>query len=89
MQHQRGDVPGPTTQGGERAEDSARPGERAAESQPSPPPPLGYGEGSSTTPAGEQPDPVPEKYHNPSEGESPTRTPSRGGGYLIIPGEDS
>jgi hypothetical protein len=93
MPHEHGDVPGPTTKGGERAENSARPGERAAERQASPPAPLGYGEGASenlgTTAA---PPPVPEKFANPSEGEATTRTdaPHRGGGgYVLIPGEDS
>ncbi|MDQ2786778.1 MAG: hypothetical protein M3Y58_17450 [Chloroflexota bacterium] len=93
MPHEHGDVPGPTTHKGERPANSAQPGEQAAESQASPPAPLGYGEEASenlgTTTAA--PNPAPEKFYNPSEGESATRTnaPPRGGGYLSIPGEDS
>ena len=92
MPHEHGDVPGPTTSDGERAENSARPGEHAAGQQASPPAPLGYGEGASenlgTTAA---PRPVPEKVAHPSAGESTTHTdtPHRGGGYVLIPGEDS
>lgn len=92
MPHEHGDVPGPTTKDGERAENSARPGERAAGQQASPPAPLGYGEEASenlgTTAA---PKPVPEKFPTPSAGESAARTdtPHRGGGYILIPGEDS
>ncbi len=93
MQHQRGDVPGPTTTGGDRTEESARPGQRAATGQASPPAPLGYGEEASENTGRSEtaPDPVPEKFYNPSEGESPTRTdaPKSGGGYIILPGEDS
>lgn len=93
MPHEHGDVPGPTTKGGERPEGSARPGQRAAESQPSPPAPLGYGEeasenlGTTTAP----PPAAPEKYRDPSDGESPARAsaPHHGGGYMLIPGEDS
>jgi len=93
MQHQRGDVPGPTTKDGDRAEDSARPGQHAASAQASPPAPLGYGEEASEN-LGDRESvsaPVREKYYKPSEGDSPTRTdtPSRGGGYFTIPGEDS
>lgn len=92
MPHQHGDVPGPTTKRSERPEDSAQPGQHAAESQPSPPAPLGYGEEASenlgTAPS---PNPAPEKYYDPSNDESPTRTsvPRQGGGYMLIPGEDS
>jgi hypothetical protein len=93
MQHQRGDVPGPTTKGGERTEDSARSGEHAASGQTSPPAPLGYGEEASenTGRSGKAPDPAPEKYYDPSEGESAARagTPRSGGGCVILPGEDS
>ncbi len=95
MSHQRGDVPGPTTRESDRPADSAQPGERAAESQASPPAPLGYGEEASenlgTTKAAAAPNPAPEKFYNPSEGESTTQTsmPPRGGGYLSLPGEDS
>ncbi|MGI8687575.1 MAG: hypothetical protein ACR2M3_03255 [Thermomicrobiales bacterium] len=93
MPHQHGDVPGPTTKEGDRPANSAQPGEQAAESQASPPAPLGYGEEASenlgTTKGA--PTTEPEKFYNPSEGESATRTnmPSRGGGYLSIPGENS
>jgi len=84
MAHEHGDVPGPTTKGGERAANSALPGQRAAESQASPPAPLGYGEEASenTGSAGNAPDPVPEKFYNPSEGESAARadTPKSAGG---------
>jgi hypothetical protein len=85
MQHQRGDVPGPTTKGGDRTEDSARRGEHAASGQASPPAPLGYGEEASenTGRSGNAPDPAAEKVSPPREGGS------RGGGYLLIPGEDS
>jgi hypothetical protein len=93
MQHQRGDVPGPTTKGGDRTEDSARPGEQAASGQASPPAPLGYGEEASenTGQSGNAPDPIGEKFYNPSEGESAARTDASrsGGGYLVLPGEDS
>jgi len=93
MSHQRGDVPGPTTKGSDRPADSAQPGERAAESQASPPAPLGYGEEASENLGASKaaPNPVPEKFYNPSEGESATEAtmPPRGGGYLSIPGEDS
>jgi hypothetical protein len=93
MQHQRGDVPGPTTKGGDRTEDSARPGEHATSGQASPPAPLGYGEEASENigQSGNAPDPIAEKFHNPSEGESAARAdaPKSGGGYVIIPGEDS
>jgi hypothetical protein len=93
MQHQRGDVPGPTTKEGDRTDESARPGQHAASAQASPPAPLGYGEEASEN-RGESdnaPAPVREKYYKPSEGESPTRTdaPNRGGGYFSLPGEDS
>lgn len=93
MQHQRGDVPGPTTKGGDRTEESARPGQRAAVGQASPPAPLGYGEEASEN-RGESanaPAPMRERYHKPSAGDSPTRadTPGRGGGYFPLPGEDS
>ncbi len=93
MPHEHGDVPGPTTKGGARPDNSARPGQHAAEGQASPPAPLGYGEEASenlgTTAA--VPDPIPEKVSNPSDGESPTRTdaPTRGGGYILLPGEGS
>jgi hypothetical protein len=93
MPHEHGDVPGPTTKGGERPEDSARPGQHAAEAQPSPPAPLGYGEEASenlgTTKAA--PEPVREKFSNPSDGESMTHADAahHGGGYMLIPGEDS
>jgi hypothetical protein len=85
MQHQRGDVPGPTTKGGDRTEESARPGQHAASGQASPPAPLGYGEEASenTGRSGNAPDPAAEKVSPPREGGS------RGGGYLLIPGEDS
>lgn len=92
MPHEHGDVPGPTTKSGERAENSARPGEHAAGQQASPPAPLGYGEEASenlgTTTA---PPPVRKKFANPGEGESAPRTERahRGGGYVLIPGEDS
>jgi len=92
MPHEHGDVPGPTTKGGERPDNSARPGQPAAEGQASPPAPLGYGEEASenlgTTETA--PDLVPEKFSNPSEGESPTRRDAsqRGGGYIRLPGED-
>jgi hypothetical protein len=93
MPHEHGDVPGPTTRVGERPEDSARPGQPAAESQASPPAPLGYGEEASENlgTAAAAPEPVREKFSNPSDGESPTRTgaPHHGGGYMLIPGEDS
>ncbi len=95
MPHEHGDVPGPTTRKGDRPANSAQPGEQAAESQASPSAPLGYGEGASenlgTTKAAVAPTPAPEKFYNPSEGDSTTRTttPSRGGGYLSLPGEDS
>ncbi len=93
MPHEHGDVPGPTTPGGERPDNSARPGQRAAEGQASPPAPLGYGEEASENvgPTETAPDPVPEKVYNPSEGESATHTsaPRQGGGYLFLPGEDS
>ncbi len=89
MQHQRGDVPGPTTKGGVRPEGSALPGERATEPQPSPPPPLGYGEGSSTTPISEEPSASPDKYYNPSEGESPMHTRASESGSSPLSGEDS
>ena len=93
MPHEHGDVPGPTTKGGDRPAESARPGQRAAESQPSPPAPLGYGEQASENldTAKAAPEPVREKFFNPSDGESPTQTsaPHHGGGYISIPGEDS
>ncbi|MHB8646035.1 MAG: hypothetical protein ACYDAR_09640 [Thermomicrobiales bacterium] len=93
MTHEHGDVPGPTTKGGARPANSARPGQHAAEAQASPPAPLGYGEEASENfgTTGTAPDPMPRKYHSPSEGESPARSsaPHRGGGYVVIPGEDS
>lgn len=85
MGHERGDVPGPTTKGGERPAQSARPGQSAASGQASPPAPLGFGEEASenTGRSGGTPDPVSEKFYNPSEGESPARTdaPKSGGGF--------
>ncbi len=88
MQHQRGDVPGPTTRGGDRPADSAPIGEPAAEAKASPAAPLGYGEGTSDTP-GTEADPNPEKFYNPSEGESATRTSTpKGGGSSAIPKEN-
>lgn len=93
MSHEHGDVPGPTSKHGARPAHSARPGEHAAEPQASPPAPLGYGEaasenlGTMTTP----PKPMAEKSAIPSDGRPVTQesTPHRGGGYLLIPGEDS
>ncbi len=93
MQHERGAVPGPTSKEGERATDSAEPGEQAATQQASPPAPLGYGEEASENlgSSDHTPNPPREKYRSPSEGESETQTsaPHRGGGYLFLPGEDS
>jgi hypothetical protein len=93
MAHEHGDVPGPTTKDGERAANSALPGQRATERQASPPPPLGYGEEASENigESGNAPDPAPEKFYNPSDGESATRTrtQNRGGGYLPMPGKAS
>lgn len=92
MPHEHGDVPGPTTKEGDRPANSARPGERAAESQASPPAPLGYGEEASenfgTTNAA--PDPTPEKFHSPSDGEPATRTsaPDHSGGSMPTRDED-
>lgn len=92
MRHEHGDVPGPTTKGGERPAHSAQPGQRAAERQASPPAPLGYGEEASENTGRTEsvPDPAPEKFYNPSEGESAARTstPKSGGGYFVLPGED-
>lgn len=88
MTHERGDVPGPTTQAGQPAENSAPPDQRAARPTPSSGAPLGYGEGTSERP-GTEPNPAPDKVYTPSEGESAQRTPNRGGGLMLIPGEDS
>ncbi|GEM_PF-5472366 len=93
MSHQHGDVPGPTTKGGARPANSARPGQRAAEQQTSSPAPLGYGEEASETlgVTGATADPAPRKFANPGDSESAARTSAahRGGGYTPIPGEDS
>jgi hypothetical protein len=93
MGHEHGDVPGPTTKGGTRPANSPQPGQRAAEEQSSPPAPLGYGEEASenTGQTGNAPDPVPEKFYNPSEGESAARAdaPKSGGGHFVLPGENS
>lgn len=84
MGHEHGDVPGPTTKGGKRPTNSAHPGQHAAERQASPPAPLGYGEEASenTGRTGSAPEPVREKYYNPSDGEAAGRpdAPRRGGG---------
>jgi hypothetical protein len=93
MPREHGDVPGPTTKEGERPEESARPGQHAAEAQPSPPAPLGYGEGASENlgTAKAAPDPMRETFTPPNDGEPATRTnvSHHGGGYVLIPGEDS
>ena len=83
MAHEHGDVPGPTSKrGGTRPAQSALPGQQAAEGQPSPPAPLGYGEEASENTGSTRNalEPVREIYYNPSEGESPggTRAPKRG-----------
>jgi hypothetical protein len=88
MTHERGDVPGPTTKAGQPAENSAPRDTRAARPTPSSGAPLGYGEGTSEQP-GTEPNPAPDKFYDPSEGESARRTPDRGGGMILIPGEDS
>lgn len=89
MAHEHGDVPGPTTKrGGQDPANSAPPNRRAAEATASPEAPLGFDEGTSETPGAER-EPVREKYYNPSEGESPRRTPEKGSGSGPLPGEDS
>jgi hypothetical protein len=88
MAHEHGDVPGPTTQAGRPAENTAPPHEQAARPTPSSGAPLGYGEGTSEQP-GTEPNPTREKFYNPSEGESAQRTPERGSDTAPIPGEDS
>jgi hypothetical protein len=88
MAHERGDVPGPTTKTAPPAENDAPPGTRAARPTPSSGAPLGFDEGTSEQP-GPEPNPVPDKVYDPSEGESARRTPNRGGGFLALPGEDA
>jgi hypothetical protein len=86
MTHERGDVPGPTAKAGKETKNSAPPGQQAARATPSSGAPLSSDEGTGAAP-GTEPDPAPDNFHNSSEGESARRTPNRGSGLVLIPGE--
>jgi len=85
MSHEHGDVPGPTGKPGAHPVHSARPGEHAAEPQASPPAPLGYGEEASENLGTTTPPPKPAAEEPATQASAPLH----GGGYLLIPGEDS
>jgi len=66
MQHERGDVPGPST-----AQTSPAPqGEPASEPTAVPQAPVGWETGSSSPDPAKSPDPIPGKFPVPSKGET-------------------